>query len=284
MVLYVKWGLNILCLANLNLSLQVQLPLLDRVGLFYKCLGDLQLSVLRIGLLTSWQTLHMRICYWCFATCPLLHFVGKKPHQSAHYLLYCASGCFTASRKRVPPYAGQWSYENWRGNMILHFVSCILCKDPQNCCISYLIICLMQNWIDFFAGGRATPFADLHLKELDPEIHTIIENEKQRQKKGLELIASENFTSSAVMEAVGSCLTNKYSEGLPGKRWVEIHSLKLKQFCGDVAFFFSFLLHVFPPAWICAETLACESDDWLFGNWFLCMLLLWWTTNFRCWA
>eukprot|EP00250_Pteridium_aquilinum_P011580 c20167_g1_i1 orf=134-1717(+) len=68
-------------------------------------------------------------------------------------------------------------------------------------------------------GRRAPPFSDLHLKELDPEVHAIIVNEQQRQTKGLELIASENFTSSAVMEAVGSCLTNKYSEGLPGKRY-----------------------------------------------------------------
>ncbi|GLJ47439.1 hypothetical protein SUGI_1001200 [Cryptomeria japonica] len=62
-------------------------------------------------------------------------------------------------------------------------------------------------------------FVDPSLSELDPEIYAIIEQEKQRQFKGLELIASENFTSRAVMEAVGSCLTNKYSEGLPGKRY-----------------------------------------------------------------
>lgn len=60
---------------------------------------------------------------------------------------------------------------------------------------------------------------DLPLSETDSEIADIIENEKNRQFRGLELIASENFTSRAVMEAVGSCLTNKYSEGLPGKRY-----------------------------------------------------------------
>ena len=43
--------------------------------------------------------------------------------------------------------------------------------------------------------------------------------EKNRQWKGLELIASENFTSRAVMDCLGSCLTNKYAEGLPGKRY-----------------------------------------------------------------
>lgn len=63
------------------------------------------------------------------------------------------------------------------------------------------------------------PMGDLTLKEKDPEIFELIEQEKQRQFEGIELIASENFTSKAVMEALGSCLTNKYSEGLPGKRY-----------------------------------------------------------------
>ncbi|EFN54918.1 hypothetical protein CHLNCDRAFT_35692 [Chlorella variabilis] len=57
------------------------------------------------------------------------------------------------------------------------------------------------------------------LDEVDPEIASIIRSEKQRQVTGLELIASENFTSRAVMTAVGSCMTNKYSEGLPGARY-----------------------------------------------------------------
>ncbi|KAL4452492.1 hypothetical protein ABPG75_008154 [Micractinium tetrahymenae] len=57
------------------------------------------------------------------------------------------------------------------------------------------------------------------LDEVDPEVAQIIRNEKKRQVSGLELIASENFTSRAVMTAVGSCMTNKYSEGLPGARY-----------------------------------------------------------------
>ncbi|KAJ1650029.1 glycine hydroxymethyltransferase shm1 [Dispira simplex] len=57
------------------------------------------------------------------------------------------------------------------------------------------------------------------LGQYDPEINDLIEQEKYRQFSGLELIASENFTSQAVMEANGSCLTNKYSEGLPGARY-----------------------------------------------------------------
>jgi len=57
------------------------------------------------------------------------------------------------------------------------------------------------------------------LVEADPEMAALIGREAERQRSGLELIASENFTSRAVMEANGSCLTNKYSEGLPGKRY-----------------------------------------------------------------
>lgn len=53
----------------------------------------------------------------------------------------------------------------------------------------------------------------------DPLIHEIIQKEYLRQKQGLELIASENFTSKAVIQCLGSILTNKYSEGLPGKRY-----------------------------------------------------------------
>lgn len=51
------------------------------------------------------------------------------------------------------------------------------------------------------------------LENFDPELADIIYKEEQRQKNGLELIASENFASAAVREALGSCLTNKYSEG-----------------------------------------------------------------------
>lgn len=57
------------------------------------------------------------------------------------------------------------------------------------------------------------------LKQQDPALYSLIEKETYRQNYGLELIASENFTSKAVMEAAGSTLTNKYAEGLPGKRY-----------------------------------------------------------------
>ena len=57
------------------------------------------------------------------------------------------------------------------------------------------------------------------LADTDAEIATAIRNEVHRQAEGLELIASENFVSSAVLEAAGSVMTNKYAEGYPGKRY-----------------------------------------------------------------
>jgi glycine hydroxymethyltransferase len=57
------------------------------------------------------------------------------------------------------------------------------------------------------------------LKDSDPQVFEAVRLEEQRQRDELELIASENYTSAAVMEAVGSVLTNKYAEGLPGKRY-----------------------------------------------------------------
>jgi glycine hydroxymethyltransferase len=62
------------------------------------------------------------------------------------------------------------------------------------------------------------PF-DSPLSVADPEIAALIREETERQEYGLELIASENFVSEAVLEAAGSVLTNKYAEGLPGKRY-----------------------------------------------------------------
>ena len=61
--------------------------------------------------------------------------------------------------------------------------------------------------------------ASLRLLSVDPEIATAIDHERQRQQDNIELIASENFVSPAVMEAQGSVLTNKYAEGYPKKRW-----------------------------------------------------------------
>jgi glycine hydroxymethyltransferase len=72
----------------------------------------------------------------------------------------------------------------------------------------------MIKWSEW---DRCPPGAALN--EADPEVARLIELEVQRQSEGLELIASENFVSPAVLEAMGSPLTNKYAEGLPGKRY-----------------------------------------------------------------
>ena len=58
-----------------------------------------------------------------------------------------------------------------------------------------------------------------HLAQADPAIYALIQREVERQEHGLELIASENFATMAVMEAMGTALTNKYAEGLPKKRY-----------------------------------------------------------------
>ena len=57
------------------------------------------------------------------------------------------------------------------------------------------------------------------LKDIDPEVAAAIKQEQQRQRFTINLIASENYASRAVLEAQGSVLTNKYAEGYPGKRY-----------------------------------------------------------------
>ncbi|CAK0802227.1 unnamed protein product [Prorocentrum cordatum] len=75
------------------------------------------------------------------------------------------------------------------------------------------------------------------LKEADPTMAALIEEEKQRQINSIELIASENFTSRACMEALGSALTNKYSEGQPGARYYGGNEVidKIENLCKDRA-------------------------------------------------
>ena len=63
------------------------------------------------------------------------------------------------------------------------------------------------------SSSSTTTTSPTPLETMDPELYNLIQKEDHRQKYGLELIASENFASSAVRQALGSCLTNKYSEG-----------------------------------------------------------------------
>ncbi len=67
-------------------------------------------------------------------------------------------------------------------------------------------------------ASKPAPYGEA-LRRVDPEIYDAIAAEEKRQRENIELIASENFTSRAVMEAQGSVLTNKYAEGYPRKRW-----------------------------------------------------------------
>lgn len=87
-----------------------------------------------------------------------------------------------------------------------------------------------------------------NLLDTDYELFNLIEEEKNRQRNGLELIASENFTSKSFMECLGSILTNKYSEGYPGKRYYGGNEIidKIEQLCIDRAL----------------ETYRLDSNDW----------------------
>ena len=71
-------------------------------------------------------------------------------------------------------------------------------------------------------GGTSAPFINMkHLKATDPQTYNLIKEEEKRQEEVLEMIPSENYTSKAVMEALGSVLTNKYSEGYPSRRYYQ---------------------------------------------------------------
>src|SRR5919112_1518498 len=70
------------------------------------------------------------------------------------------------------------------------------------------------------AHAASTPsLMSRSLADVDPDVATAIARERERQAQGLELIASENFVSTAVLEAAGSVFTNKYAEGYPGRRY-----------------------------------------------------------------
>lgn len=76
----------------------------------------------------------------------------------------------------------------------------------------------LLNWSNRSVDSEQTGVLNI-LRHDDPEIFAAVEAEATRQREGLEMIASENFTSAAVMQAVGSVLTNKYAEGYPGRRY-----------------------------------------------------------------
>ena len=105
----------------------------------------------------------------------------------------------------------------------------ILCLSGKNTSPELGRKILDAFWGAKFEGGRherrvnkmdvRLAASQLRLRNVDPAVAESIEHERRRQQENIELIASENFVSPAVMEAQGSVLTNKYAEGLPKKRW-----------------------------------------------------------------
>lgn len=123
-------------------------------------------------------------------------------HQSKIRLL----GEFTRSGGDVPDPIGQGVATYKR------------CRDVMKSALSQILTFVDQSTpLDYFSS--MTQSTTSPLAATDPQIAEAIAAERHRQTEHIELIASENFTSAAVMEAQGSCLTNKYAEGYPGRRW-----------------------------------------------------------------
>jgi glycine hydroxymethyltransferase len=146
-------------------------------------------------------------------------------------LLCCTSGvgiCITAN-KVVGVRAGVAEDENDASLMRRHNDANVLCLSGKKTSIELAKKILDAFIAGKFEGGRHerrvlkmdVKFApaSLRMRNVDPAVAEAIDHERQRQQENIELIASENFTSPAVMEAQGSVLTNKYAEGYPKKRW-----------------------------------------------------------------
>src|SRR5438477_5598804 len=152
-------------------------------------------------------------------------------HQHNFGLLICTSGIgMSIAANKVPGVRAALVWDDQSAQMARqHNDANVLClagkgTDPD----------LAKRIVDAFLsasfeGGRherrlnkietTDALMDLKLAAVDPQIADAINDERQRQQENIELIASENFTSPAVMEAQGSVLTNKYAEGYPRKRW-----------------------------------------------------------------
>jgi hypothetical protein len=77
----------------------------------------------------------------------------------------------------------------------------------------FMVASVSSSQVDSSSASSSASASSSPLENTDTELFDLIQKEDERQKSGLELIASENFTSASVREALGSCLTNKYSEG-----------------------------------------------------------------------
>ena len=110
------------------------------------------------------------------------------------------------------------------------------------------------------------------VEDVDKDIYDVIKKELNRQQTSIELIASENFTSEAVMQAQGSCLTNKYAEGLPGKRYYggcefvdEVETLAIERVCKLFGANFANVTHSGAQANVAVFTALLQPGDTIMG-------------------
>ena len=152
-------------------------------------------------------------------------------HQHEFGLLICSSGIgMSIAANKVPGARAAlvWDEES-AGMARRHNNANVLCLGGRGTDLDVARRIVDSFLSTPFEGGRherrvgklerGPVLMDVKLSVVDPEVERAIELERQRQQENIELIASENFTSPAVMEAQGSVLTNKYAEGYPRKRW-----------------------------------------------------------------
>lgn len=161
------------------------------------------------------------------------HLVGQSvsSHRAELGLLICTSGIgMSITANKIPGVrAALVSDEESASLARQHNDANVICLGANHVSAEHAKKIVEAFLNAHFEGGRherrvskmetSMTRKDLNLKTVDPEIANAIEHERSRQMENIELIASENFVSPAVMEAQGSVLTNKYAEGYPKKRW-----------------------------------------------------------------
>ncbi len=140
-------------------------------------------------------------------------------------ILACTSGvgvCIAANRHRHVRAASVHTVEETAITRS-HNDANILCLSGKATDVKTAIEMVDTFLVTPFEGGRHQPrvckSSGSRLQQVDPAVYEAVTAEEKRQRNNIELIASENFTSPAIMEAQGSVLTNKYAEGYPGRRW-----------------------------------------------------------------
>lgn len=163
-------------------------------------------------------------------------------HRAEFGILICKSGLgMSMSANRVPGIRAALAFDEELARLSRsHNNANVLCLAAARTSPE-AAIAILKTWLATdFSGGRharrirkmdegAVDASLQHLLsewdvadpvlDVDPEIAQVLEDEKRRQQENIELIASENFTSPAILQAVGSVLTNKYAEGYPGRRY-----------------------------------------------------------------